>query len=101
MRNPDAVKNEANQVITDNENETGEHPIGKVVHMSTVTHAFRGRLVCVTASYYILADASIVHDTGAVAAYRKNQRSASESEEEHIGDGVRVLRSAVVWCIVF
>ncbi len=97
---------EHNAVVTDGENERGEHPIGKKVHISTVTHAWRGTLLAVTASYYIL-DASkpiaLVDSTGKMGDYMKTMKAVTEGDEHIPGKTerpvIRVLRGACSWLL--
>lgn len=98
-------KNEHNAVVTDGELDHNEHPIGKLVHLSTVTHAFRGYLLAVTPSYYILDENrpwALVDSTGAMADYTKNMSRASDGDHVKAGSGVcpRILRGAVSWMLV-
>ena len=100
MKTPKQV-NEHNAVITDMESEAGEHPIGKTVHISTVSHAFRGVLLAATPSYFILEKGcEIVLSTGEVGAYSAKKDSHA-SEAEKVNTEVRLLRSAAVWCLVY
>ena len=93
--------NEHNAVITDMESEAGEHPIGRVVHICTVSHAFRGVLTAVTPSYFIFAPGSeIVLSTGEVEAYSGDPKSTAREAEKVLTE-VRLLRSAAVWCLVY
>jgi hypothetical protein len=73
-----------NAVTTDSELEAGGHPIGKICHISTVTHAWRGTLAAVTASYYIF-DATkpiaLVDSTGAMSEYLSDMNAAREGDE--------------------
>lgn len=94
-----------NRVVTDGELERGEHPIGKLVHVSTVSHAWRGVLECVTASYFVLSPDhtyALVDSTGAIDDY------VSRPEASSTGDVVaprrsgkratiRIPRTAIVW----
>jgi hypothetical protein len=89
------------QVQTDSELERdAEHPVGRIVHLSTVTHAWRGKLIHVTPSYYVLAPGAImVGDTGDVGAYLAAGKAwkAGAEESEPTSRTVRVLRAAVSW----
>ena len=100
----DKTKNDINAVVTDQQHEAGEFPIGKVVHFSTVTHAFRGVLEAVTPSDYWLkrGTASIIHDTGDVSEYSTAKDSnARESEEVHRAAQIQIPRAAVAWKMVW
>ena len=96
---------ENNAVYTDQELQNGEHPIGRVVHLSTVTHAFRGVLRDVTTSYFILDNskpAHIIHDTGEVSAYSKTGKTdAREMEEVNKSAEIRIPRGSVAWMLVW
>ncbi len=82
-------------VELDGELERGEHPIGKTVHLSTVTHAWRGKLLTVTPSYYMLEEGAVmVGNTGDIGAY---DLSNGEEQSEPVKFEVRVLRAAVSW----
>lgn len=87
-------------VLTDHELEKQSHPVGSVIHVSTVTHAFRGTLFGVTPTHYLLKDAFIIHSTGDVAEYSKSATSkANEMEACHCT--VRIPRAAVAWEFVW
>lgn len=95
------------KVLTDSENERGEHPVGQVVHLSTVTHAWRGKLLEVTPSYYILdpaAKVALVDSTGKISDYMESPTAGSEGDDYTPGTKkpaptVRVLRGAVSWML--
>jgi len=102
----DNEKNQRNAVISDGEWERNEHPIGKVVHLSTVTHAFRGTLLAVTPSYYVLDDArevTLVDSTGAFGEYLGTLTAGREGDTYHPkktkNPTLRILRGAVSWCV--
>lgn len=98
----DKQKQETNSVVTDAQHEAGEFPLGKVLHISTVTHAFRGVLEAVTPSHYWLkrGTVSIIHDTGDVAEYSK-MKTAQAREMETVVTRVRIPRASVVWELEF
>jgi hypothetical protein len=94
-------RNLENAVIADAENTSGEHPVGRVVHLSTVTHAWRGKLEAVTASYYIFEPgAELILSTGEIGAYGTSETSRPV-EGEKCPARVRVLRGAVAWLIEY
>ena len=94
-------------VMTDGELERGEHPIGKLVHLSTVTHAWRGTLLAVTPSYYVLDSSgpvALVDSTGAVGEYLAAPTAVREGDAytapaKGPRATVRVLRAAVSWMV--
>lgn len=89
-------------VTTDYERERGEHPIGKVCHISTVTHAWRGVLREVTPSYYVLDSAhpvALVDSTGEMRAYVKAFKGGSEGDSFVSTKTIRILRGAVSWMV--
>ncbi len=78
-------------------NDDNEHPIGQRVHISTVTHAWRGTLLAVTKHYYILdADAVLVESTGPAEKYAQDRKADKESAGLP-GVQVRCLRGAIAW----
>jgi hypothetical protein len=89
------------QVQTDSELEKdAEHPVGRICHLSTVTHAWRGTLLHVTPSYYVLAPGAVmVGDTGDIGPYLAAGKTWPEGAEESDPTDrvVRVLRAAVSW----
>lgn len=91
-----------NAVVTDAELENGEHPIGKIVHFSTVTHAFRGVLEAVTPSYYVLRKGTVqlIALTGAMPEYTASEKSAGREVEE-VRTRVLIPRGAVAWSLVY
>ena len=103
------IDNDLNAVITDRELERGEHPIGKLVHISTVTHAFRGVLKEVTASYYILDSlepVALVDSTGNFADYLADPQAVREGDlfkpnKKKAPPTVYILRGAVSWFTSF
>lgn len=96
-----------NAVVTDYELERGEHPIGRLVHISTVTHAWRGVLEAVTTSYYVLSTehpVALVDSTGAMADYLTKPEVASQGDEfappkKGRRPTIRIPRAAVAWVI--
>lgn len=93
-------------VVTDYELERNEHPIGKIVHLSTVTHAWRGKLLEVTPSYYVLDSeepVSLVDSTDAIGAYLSKMTAAREGDtykpKKSGNPTVRILRGAVSWMV--
>lgn len=102
----DKQRNEMNTVVTDYELERGEHPVGKLVHLSTVTHAWRGVLEVVTPSYYVLSAShpvALVDSTGAISDYLVDPTKCSEGDEFKPTKGkratVRIPRAAVSWMV--
>ena len=95
----DKHMNENNAVVTDYQHEREEFPLGRLVHISTVTHAFRGTLKAVTPSHYWLAAAVLVESTGEVAAYAKSHKASEEGAV--IKGSIRIPRAAVAWELVF
>jgi hypothetical protein len=94
--------NENNAVVTDMELENNEHPIGKVCHFSTVTHAFRGKLVAVTASYMILPPGSeFVPLTGDIGVYSKSSKAKASEAFEVCHTEIRIPRGSIAWMLVF
>lgn len=96
-----------NAVVTDGELERGVHPIGKVVHISTVTHAWRGTLAAVDSTYYVF-DASkpiaLVDSTGSMSDYLGDMKQANDQDvftpkAKKPAPVIRVLRAASVWMI--
>jgi hypothetical protein len=67
-------------VRTDYEAENGLIPVGKLVHIVTVTYAYRGILEQVTPSHYILKDAFEVYETGDLQKYGKEQKGTNENK---------------------
>jgi hypothetical protein len=98
----DATKNDINSVVTDAQHMAGEFPIGRVIHVSTVTHAFRGELEAVTPSHYWLkkGTVSIIHDTGDVTPYSKSKDSEAR-ESEKVNTRVRIPRGSIAWELEF
>ena len=97
-----------NAVVTDYELEKGEHPIGSLVHISSVTHAWRGVLIAVTPSYYILDNNrpfALVDSTQEMGKYLANPTAGSPGDAFTPKEGtkskptIRVPRSAVAWII--
>jgi hypothetical protein len=96
-------------VVTDYENENGEHPVGKLVHLSSVSHAWRGVLKEVTSSYYILdgnKPFALVESTGPMGEYLSNPTAMREGDGYEPGKKgkkahIRVPRGAVAWMVVF
>lgn len=85
-------------VTNDMQMEQGHHsvegivPIGATVHITTVQFAYRGKLVAVTPSWYVLDDVTNVFNTGDLKNYYKTQKG---SEEEFWGGRIPVERTAV------
>lgn len=98
----DKQKLDENAVTTDGEHERGEHPLGHIIHVSTVTHAFRGVLEGVTPSHYLLKKGTVemVQSTGDLTEYGPKSMSR-EAEAEKIPFAVRVPRGAIAWEIDF
>lgn len=97
-----------NTVVTDAELERGEHPVGSLVHIATVTHAWRGHLAAVTASYYMLDPTkswTMVDNTGPVGAYVKKPAASEAETVEPTKKGIQprmlIPRSAVAWIIAW
>lgn len=90
--------NEQNAVVTDAQLESGEFPLGRMVHISTVTHAFRGYLENVTPSHYILKKGTceVIHDSGEVTPYSESATSKPR-EGERVACQVRIPRGSVAW----
>jgi len=93
-----------NRVATDYELERAEHPIGQLVHLSTVTHAWRGRLAAVTPSYYVLdntAPVALVDSTGGIAEYLAAPKAGETVAPPKRGSGptIRIPRGAVAWMV--
>lgn len=74
----------------------GHMPIGSIQHITTVQFAYRGRLVAVTPSWYILEEAVNVFNTGDLKTYYKTKKGSEE--EPWSGKFVRVERTAVTAC---
>jgi len=91
-----------NAIATDYEAEHGLHPKGKLVHFSTVTHAWRGVLAEVTPSDFILAAGAVLVDsTGEIGGKTGYAAKRSGTEEGMpVAFEVRVPRGAVAWLIV-
>ena len=85
-----AMRHEAAQVAE-------EHPIGKVIHLSTVTHGWRGILVHVSETHYYLAKAHMVNGTGRIKDYTDNGLSGGSEESPELGGLCRIPRGAVAW----
>lgn len=85
-------------VTNDMQYEQGHHsvegivPIGATVHITTVQFAYRGKLVAVTPSWYVLEDVVNVFNTGDLRNYYKTKQG---SEEEPWGYRIPVERTAV------
>lgn len=62
--------------------EKGLLPIGKFVTLETINPIYHGRLVCVTPSYYMLAECSWLGDAGQRAEYEKG---ALPAEANYMG----------------
>lgn len=94
-----------NKVVTDHELERGEHPIGALVHISTVTHAWRGVLESVTASYFVLSKEhpiALVDSTGNMGDYLMKPDQVREGDLAKKPKGqVRIPRGAVAWMIAY
>jgi hypothetical protein len=96
----------SNSVVNDGELERGEHPIGVKVHISTVTHAWRGTLLEVTPSYYVLDPSqkiALVDSTGKMSDYMKTMKSVADGDE-YSPDAksrptIRINRNAVSWIL--
>lgn len=105
----DEDRNTYNSVTTDYEKERGMHPLGKLVHISTVTHAWRGILLDVTPSYYILdpdQNVALVDSTGEIGTYLENPVVAREGDvhkpkADSKRPTVMILRGAVSWMVAF
>lgn len=105
MKNKD--KHEMNAVVTDMDYEKGIHPIGQLVHISTVTHAFRGVLLSVDSSYYVLdtrhpVGIALVDSTGAAGEYFSaptavRNGDAFDSKKSKKKFEFRVFRGAGSW----
>ncbi len=65
-------------VTTDAQLEEGVFPVNELVHIITATYAWRGLLVAVTPSFYVLENAALVYETGDSATYRKSKKGTSE-----------------------
>lgn len=92
------AKNEMS-VQTDNELEKdAEHPLGRITHISTVTHAWRGMLKFVTPNYFVFetGTAQLVGDTGDINEYAKNYKSSQE-QSTPLNGVIRVPRASVCW----
>lgn len=87
-----------NRVATDAELERGTFQLGSTVHMSSVTHAFRGTLESVTESMFILSEPHLVESTGPLDQYARTQRAAEESPRLP-GVKVYVSRGALSWAM--
>jgi len=93
--------------VTDYELERGEHPIGCLVHICTVGHAWRGTLCAVTPSYYVLdadAEVALVDSTGAIGKYLEAGAGGSPEDIHKPAKGtltpvVRVCRGAGTWLV--
>lgn len=93
-----------NAVVTDYELENGEHPVGKLCHISTVTHAYRGYLKAVTPSYYMLdtsREIVLVGSTGELGAYAKTAKAGDARDviPPDTLDASLIPRSSVCWII--
>lgn len=101
----DKDKNGYNQVVTDMELERYGHPIGQLVHISTVTHAWRGVLEAVTPSYYILSKEhpiALVDSTGPMGDYLNKPTNVREGDMSKKPKGQTLInRGAVSWLIAF
>lgn len=85
------------RVRADREQENSEHPLGKVLHLNTVTHGFRGILAHVSETHYYLAKAHMVNGTGKIASYFAAGLAKGEEESPELPGIVRVPRGAVAW----
>ena len=108
MKKPETTEDEmVNRVVTDGELDRGEHPGGQLVHISTVTHAWRGVLLGVTPSYYILdpeKPVALVDSTGAISDYLAKPEAASQGDTfkpsaKGMRPTIRIPRSAVAWMV--
>lgn len=92
-------------VANDQQLDAGHHdvegivPIGSTVHITTVQFAYRGRLVAVTPSWYVLEDAVNVFNTGDLKNYYKTQKGAEEEPWGDKGERLPVERTATtaIW----
>jgi hypothetical protein len=83
-----------NVVATDYEAEHGDHPVGWLVHIVTVTYAYRGVLEDPTPTGYWLREPVKVFDTDELGAYAKTLKG---SNEESLGvPRTRIERGCVV-----
>jgi hypothetical protein len=93
-----------NAVMTDWEKENGLCPEGRLVHVSTVSHAFRGRLKLVTPSHYILERNAVLvaltGQTGGKEGYAATQVGQEEDQPIEKAE-VWIPRAAVSWMLVF
>lgn len=91
-----------NAIATDYEKEQGLLPEGKLIHFSTVTHAWRGVLAYVTPSDFVLAPGAVLVDsTGEIGGPKGYATTRTGSEEGTPVDfEVRLPRGAVAWLIV-
>ncbi len=98
-----------NAVLTDYELERGEHPVGRLVHISTVTHAWRGHLAAVSPSYYILdptKPVAMVDSTGGIGEYLSSPTQVREGDafnphpkKKDQSPTIRIPRAAVAWLV--
>jgi hypothetical protein len=106
MNMNDAMK----AVALDSELEKNEHPIGRLVHLSTVTHAWRGVLAQVTPNYYVLDSAqpvALVDTAGPTMseymtdhlAVREGDLYTPPKKAKDVVPTVRIKRDAVSWLI--
>lgn len=85
-------------VQNDQQLEAGHHsvegivPIGSIIHITTVQFAYRGKLVAVTPSWYVLDEVTNVFNAGELKNYYKTMKG---SEEEFWGGRIPVERTAV------
>jgi len=95
-------------VVTDGELERGEHPIGRLVHISSVTHAWRGVLETVTPSYYLMSrehPVALVETTGPMGEYLNKPTMVRDGDELRPKEGgisparLRVPRGAAAWML--
>lgn len=85
-----------NRVATDAELERGTFQIGRTVHLSSVTHAYRGTLESITESVFVLKNAHLVESTGPLDQYAKTKKASEESPELK-GVTIFISRGALAW----
>ena len=88
---------EARSVRHDAALEADEHPLGLLIHVSTVTHGWRGILVHVSETHYYLAGAHMVNGTGKIADYVKAGLAGGSEESPKLPGLARIPRGAVAW----